>query len=52
MLSILDFGNPAQVTMVLAGEEPGPGLVKLAVSVLHGENEEDPVEDSGAENSV
>ena len=51
MLSLPDFGNPAQVTMVLAVEEPGPGLLKLAVSVLHGEAEEDGGV-GGPENSV
>lgn len=41
LLSILDFGNPALVTMALSVEKPARGLWKLATSVLYGEPDED-----------
>lgn len=48
MISIPDFGNPNAVTLDLAIEKPSEGLVKLATSVLFGEDDDR----GGEENSV
>lgn len=41
LLSVPDFGIPSQLALAIAIEKPADGVVRLATSVVFGEEEED-----------